>query len=220
MDIQNDLLACIERADRMEAMRLLDAWCAEHGRQRVVDAVLEPVLRTLGDSWQQKGGMNLAHGYMAAKITEAVLVQVAASTTHPGVVRGPVVLGNAEDDCHALGRRMVGTFLRAAGWQVEDLGNDVPAVTFVDAAVATGARVIGVSAMMYTTAVNIRQVRDELDRRGLAGRIRLAVGGAVFGIRPGLMAEVGGDGTCVNAIESPDLMARLWAAAEGGHAAP
>lgn len=219
MDMQNDILACIARADRLEAIRLLDAWCAEHGRRQVMAEVLEPVLRTLGESWQASGGMNLAHGYMAAKITEEVLLRVAAESTHSGVRRGPVVIGNAEDDCHALGRRMVGTFLRAAGWQVEDLGNDVPAATFVDAAVAKGARVIGVSAMMYTTAVNIRQVRGELDRRGLSGHIRLAAGGAVFGLRPDLLAEVGGDGTCANALEVPDLMARLWPADEA-HDAP
>ena len=82
---------------------------------------------------------------------------------------------------------------------------------FVDAALANGARVIGVSAMMLTTAENIRALRSEIDARGLGGRIQLAVGGAVFKLRPELMLEVGGDGTASSAIQAPELFERLWA---------
>jgi methanogenic corrinoid protein MtbC1 len=91
-----------------------------------------------------------------------------------------------------------------------DLGNDVPAAQFVDAAVEAGARVIGVSAMMYTTASNIRGIRDELDRRRLSGRIQIAVGGAVFKLRPELADEVGGDGTASSGFRAPQLFERLW----------
>ena len=124
--------------------------------------------------------------------------------------KGPVVIGNIEEDFHALGRRMVGTFLRAEGWIVHDLGNDVPATEFVDKALEVGARVIGVSAMMMTTARNVRKVRDEIDNRGLTGRIQLAVGGAVFRVCPGLAEEVGGDGTAPDALGAAGLFDRLW----------
>jgi methanogenic corrinoid protein MtbC1 len=105
---------------------------------------------------------------------------------------------------------MVAVFLRAAGWKVVDMGNDVAPADFVAAAVRHGARVIGVSAMMLTTAENIRAVREELDARGLSGRIRLAVGGAVFKLRPELVSEVGGDGTAPSAIQAPALFDILW----------
>jgi len=109
-----------------------------------------------------------------------------------------------------LGHRMVGIFLRTDGWIVHDLGNDVPAAVFVDKALETGARVIGASAMMMTTALNIERLREEIDRRGLAGRIQLAVGGAVFRVCPGLADEVGGDGTASDALGAADLFDRLW----------
>jgi methanogenic corrinoid protein MtbC1 len=128
--------------------------------------------------------------------------------------RGVAVLGNAEDDYHALGRRMVGTFLRVEGWQVVDLGNDVLPAAFVDAAEESGAKVIGVSAMMLTNAMNIAKVREELERRNLGGRIKLAVGGAVFAMRPELVAEVGGDGTSATAMDAPALFEALAAEAE------
>lgn len=148
---------------------------------------------------------------MAGKIAEDVLT---AAASVPGDlkldVKGPVVLGNIEDDFHSLGRKMVGVFLRAAGWRVIDLGNDVLPGEFVDQALAHGARVIGVSAMMLTTAGNIRDLRTELDSRGLSGKIRLAVGGAVFKLRPELVDEVGGDGSAPSAIQAPALIERLW----------
>jgi len=90
---------------------------------------------------------------------------------------------------------------------------------FVDAALAEGARVIGVSAMMLTNAENIARVRAELDRRGLSGRVKLAVGGAVFVMRPELVAEVGGDGTAATAMDAPALFERLAAEAAEAEAA-
>jgi methanogenic corrinoid protein MtbC1 len=161
-------------------------------------------------------GISLAQAYIAAKVAEDILDKIVSVHQISQLKsRGPVVIGNIEDDFHALGRRMVGTFLRAEGWEVHDLGNDVPAVDLVDQAVVVGARVIGVSAMMRTTADNIRAVRTELDRRGLTGRIQLAVGGAVFVIRPELVQTVGGDGTARNALEAPALFEKLQARACG-----
>jgi methanogenic corrinoid protein MtbC1 len=64
--------------------------------------------------------------------------------------------------------------------------------------------------MMYTTAGNIRKVRHELDKRNLSGRIQLAVGGAVFKLRPELAAEVGGDGTASSCFKTPALFEELW----------
>ncbi|MDE3032549.1 MAG: corrinoid-binding protein, partial [Acidobacteriota bacterium] len=93
---------------------------------------------------------------------------------------------------------------------------------FLDAAEAQGARVIGASAMMYTTAKNAARLREELERRGQAGRIQLALGGAVFKLRPELVATFGGDGTAPSAVEAPALFERLWqcATAQRGEAAP
>jgi len=91
------------------------------------------------------------------------------------------------------------------------LGNDVPPQDFIAAVLEHDARVIGVSAMMLTTAENIRALRIEIDAQGLGGKVQLAVGGAVFKLRPELTHEVGGDGTASSAIQAPELFDRLWA---------
>ncbi|MFA7176187.1 MAG: hypothetical protein WC114_02975, partial [Smithellaceae bacterium] len=72
------------------------------------------------------------------------------------------------------------------------------------------------SAMMHTTALNIRKLRDLIDARGLNHQLKLAVGGAVFNWRPDLVAEVGGDGTARNATGVDALFQRLRDAAKGG----
>jgi methanogenic corrinoid protein MtbC1 len=207
------VLAALVNADRRAAERSIEEWVAEHGALGAYSDLLEPALEELGRQWDAGRPMVLAQAYLAAKITEALLVRLAADAPPLAPARGPVVLGNIEDDYHALGRNMVRTFLEASGWRVVDLGNDVLPATFVDAALDSGARVIGASAMMYSSARNIARLRAELDGRGLSGRIQLAVGGAVFVLRPGLVAEVGGDGTARNALTAPALIEALDAKA-------
>jgi len=213
MDIQQSLIERIHLGDRVGANALLDAWASEHGYECLLAEVLDPALILIGEEWSSSETFTLAQAYVAAKVTQDMLDKISArriSSFGELPPKGSVVIGNIEGDFHALGRRMVGTFLRAEGWIVHDLGNDVPAAIFVDKAQEVGARVIGVSAMMMTTARNVRRVREEIDRRGLTGKIQLAAGGAVFRVCPGLAEEVGADGTASDALGAAGLFERLW----------
>ncbi|MBU0935240.1 MAG: cobalamin-dependent protein [Spirochaetes bacterium] len=180
------------------------------GYPELIHGLVEPVLRRAGEMWGESK-ISLAQSYVAGKVTELLLDEYLKSGSAPvgDGSRGVIIMGNIEDDFHVLGRRMVIAFLRLHGWQVVDLGNDVPAADFVDAAVRHGACIIGVSAMMLTTALNIKAVRVELDRRNLGDSIKLAVGGAIFRLRPDLVQELGADGTADSAMEAPQLMERL-----------
>lgn len=221
MDICEAMIEMIANADRAGANRVMDEWGAKHENENLLVDVLGPVLKIVGEKWQEKEEFSLAQAYVASKITEDALEKYsgAGADQVPGSeAKGPVVLGNIEDDVHALGRRIVATFLRADGWVVHDLGIDVEPKTFVDEAIKVGAKVIGISAMIYTTAEHIQQVRSEIDNRDLTGRVQLAVGGVVFRLRPELVEQFGGDGTAENALGAPALFDRLWdtAVKEGG----
>jgi len=210
-----ELLDAIQRADRVGANAVIDAWALGRSFRRVIPDLLSPTLDTFGRLWAHgEDGISLATGYVASKIAEDVLSRVLLEATASGAparpAKGPVVLGNVEDDFHPLGRKMVAAFLRADGWEVHDLGVDIGPAQFLDKAEESGARVIGASAMMYTTAKNIAKLREEIDRRGLRGQIQLAVGGAVFKLRPELVEAFGGDGTAPSAVEAPLLFERLW----------
>lgn len=207
--------------ERELAGRLLDEYTGTGSCYRTMIEVLEPLLQDIGDNWAEEK-LSLAQGFVAGKVAEDLLLKIHEADKGRAIApeKGPVVLGNIEDDFHSFGRRLVSVFLQSAGWRVIDLGNDVAAEEFVDRAVEDGARIIGVSAMMYTTAENIRKVRNEIDRRNLSGKIRLAVGGAVFKLRPELVEDVGGDGTAANGFQAPALFDRLWEMSCKGEAAP
>jgi methanogenic corrinoid protein MtbC1 len=202
------LVALIVAGEYGPAKALLNAGVEALGHRRTISDILEPALDEIGRRWDREQ-ISLAAGYLAGKVAEDLFLHAAQHQQSLPLDKGPVIIGNTEDDYHALGRKMVGIFLQTAGWRVIDLGNDVPANQFVDAALEHGARIIGVSAMMFTTARNIAAVRREIDRRIPDGSVRLAVGGAVFKIRPELVGELGGDGTAANAIDVPALFDRL-----------
>jgi len=88
------------------------------------------------------------------------------------------VIGSVQGDLHDIGKNLVGIMLQGAGFEVIDLGHDVAPERFVDAAVAAGAPVIGMSALLTTTMSGMKDVVALLGARGLRGRIRTIVGGA------------------------------------------
>lgn len=214
MDIkekQELISSLINEGERDEAIEWLLTWSSEDSFKVVNATILEPMLIKWGKLWMQ-GKLSLAHGYLSGKVAEGFYTHAANDkefASQKAKSKGVVVLGNIEDDFHPLGRRLVGIYAKSAGWTIIDLGNDVPAELFVEKAIQHKADIIAVSAMMFTTAKNIAKVRTELDKQELSGKIKLAVGGAVFKLRPELVADIGGDGTADNAMETPALFDRL-----------
>ena len=203
------LLKIMMNADRAGAVALIDEVLTSGiGSRQVITDILDPAIVQLGRMWEQES-MSLSQNFVASKIAEDILLRCIPDKSEHTHSKGAVVIGNIEDDFHSLGRKAVGLFLTAAGWDVHDLGNDVPAEELLEKAIEVNACVIGASAMMQTTALNIRKVRHLIDERGLTDRIKLAVGGAVFNWRPDLVAEVGGDGTAHNAVSADELFTRL-----------
>ena len=91
---------------------------------------------------------------------------------------GKVVVGTVKGDLHDIGKNLVGIMLEGAGFEVFDVGSDVEAEVFVDRAEAEGANIIGLSALLTTTMVNMKTVIDLVRERGLENKIQVVVGGA------------------------------------------
>ena len=89
-----------------------------------------------------------------------------------------VVIGTVQGDIHDIGKNLVAIMLRGAGFEVIDLGKDVPAHKFVEVAVQEKAKVIGMSALLTTTMPAMKEVVDRLKKRGLDGKIKTIIGGA------------------------------------------
>jgi len=208
---QKRLAYLISEGEKDKAVEMLAACAQETSFKNVVFEILEPMLIEWGKLWML-GKLSLAHGYLSGKVAEEfyilALKDAAFKSTSSGN-KGTIVLGNIEDDFHPLGRRLVSIYSQAAGWNIVDLGNDVTSEIFIEKAIEHQADIIAISAMMFTTAKNIIKVRNAIDSQGLSSKISLAVGGAVFKLRPGLVEEVGGDGTAETAIQAPQLFDRL-----------
>ncbi len=120
---------------------------------------------------------------------------------------GKVVIGTVKGDMHDIGKNLVGIMLKGAGFEVIDLGSDVPAERFVDTAADEGASVIGLSALLTTTMAGMRAVVDLIRERGLDGDIRVIVGGAP--LSKAFAAEIGAAGYGYDATSAVDLVKEL-----------
>lgn len=92
--------------------------------------------------------------------------------------RGKVILGSVKGDLHDIGKNLVGIMLEGAGFEVVDLGIDVPPEKFVETAIEKNAAVIGVSSLLTTTMSNMKGVVELIGEQGLSGKVKVLVGGA------------------------------------------
>jgi 5-methyltetrahydrofolate--homocysteine methyltransferase len=91
---------------------------------------------------------------------------------------GKVVIGTVKGDVHDIGKNLVGIMLKGAGYEVVDLGKDVKAEEFVEAAKRESASAIGMSALLTTTMPVMKDVIELLGEEGLKDSIKIIIGGA------------------------------------------
>jgi 5-methyltetrahydrofolate--homocysteine methyltransferase len=122
---------------------------------------------------------------------------------------GKVVIGSVQGDLHDIGKNLVGIMLKGAGFEVIDLGNDVPPEKFVEAARTEGASIIGMSALLTTTMPVMKRTVDLLEEKGLRSKIRIIIGGAP--VSEEFAQQIGADGygyDSTNAVESVKRLVR------------
>ena len=123
--------------------------------------------------------------------------------------RKKVVLATVKGDLHDIGKKIVGMMLEGAGYQVVDLGIDVPKRTIVRAVGKDHPGVLGLSALLTTTMSYMREVIDSLERAGLRRRVRVVIGGAP--VTRSYADEIGADGYAPDAASALGLIKRLTA---------
>ncbi len=92
--------------------------------------------------------------------------------------KGTIVIGTIEGDIHSIGKDIVATMLKIAGFKVVDLGRDVAIKAYVDKAKETNADVVASSALMTTTMVSQIQIEEQLKEAGIRDSLKTMVGGA------------------------------------------
>lgn len=110
---------------------------------------------------------------------------------------GKIVFGTVEGDIHSIGKNIVVTLLEAAGFDVYDLGENVPVETFIRKVKELKPDLLGLSALMTTTVTHQRDVIEQLNAENLRGGVKVIVGGAPT--TPKWAEEIGADGWAENA---------------------
>ncbi len=137
-------------------------------------------IRKVGDLWEEGEYFlpELVQGAEAMKAAMAI-IQPALSEQQAGHrSRGRVVIGTVAGDLHDIGKSLVGTLLSANGFEVHDLGSDVPLAAFVDKAREVDAGIVAASALLTTTMGAQEQLVTALEQAQLPSRPRVLVGGA------------------------------------------
>ncbi len=138
---------------------------------------------------------------MAGEAMKAVVAVIDPELAKRGARRqtlGNFVIGTVKGDIHDIGKTLVATMLSAAGFQVHDLGVDVPAERFAAKAREVGAAIVGASALLTTTMVNQKSIIEALDDLGLRPSVKVMVGGAP--VTRAWASQIGADGYSEDAI--------------------
>jgi len=120
---------------------------------------------------------------------------------------GMVVMATIQSDIHDIGKNIVATLLTTGGFEVLDLGVDVPIKRIIATALESRADIIGCSAMLTTSMPFMADLVDTLKAMGERERFRVMVGGA--SVTPDFAAHIGADGSAPNAVQALQLARRL-----------
>lgn len=205
---QGDLLfETVVRGRKNKILNLIEIALAEgKDPQGMIDDSLIPAINYVGDLFERQTY------FLPQLIASAETMEQGIGILEPILAQGraseplaTVVIATVEHDIHDIGKNLVALMLRNYGYRVIDLGKDVPAEEIVDTAEREQADIIGLSALMTTTMMEMKKVVALVRERGLD--VKIMIGGAV--ITQGFADEIGADGYSKDAQEAVVLAARL-----------
>lgn len=141
----------------------------------------------------------------AMEILKPLLTSAAAAD--PSLKKARIVIATVQTDIHDIGKNIVASMLAAAGYEIIDMGVDVPLNSIIDKAEETRADIIALSALLTTSMPYMKDLIDLLQARGLRQKYRVMVGGA--SVTPEWAESIGADGTGRDAVEAVRLARRL-----------
>ncbi len=205
---EDALFEAVRRGLKEEARTAAEAALASREPLDVVNTSLIPALDVVGDGFE-KGTIFLPQLLQAATAAqaafEAVKAKIAAQGKPTSSNKGKIVVATVKGDVHDIGKNIVRVILENYGYDVLDLGRDVPPERVVEAVRTTGAKLVGLSALMTTTVPNMKATIDALHAAKLDCKVW--VGGAV--LTPSYAKEIGADFFCKDAKASADLAKQI-----------
>jgi 5-methyltetrahydrofolate--homocysteine methyltransferase len=201
------LTAAVEAGNRTAAAELTQTAISEDTDPRAILAAMTAAMDVVGRKFQD-GEMFVPEMLIAARAMKAGTAILEPALIAAGVVpEHTAVVGTVEGDLHDIGKNLVAMMWKGAGFEVVDLGVNVPGSAFVAAARDHHASIIGVSALLTTTMPSMRGVIEAVRAAGLPAKV--VIGGAPT--TPEFAAQIGADGYASDAGAAVDLARRLLA---------
>jgi len=195
----------------------IDEGKAEEIARRVISEKIDPWLaikysiaeaaREVGVKFDC-GDYFLPHLVMAGDLIEKLVAILEKAIPAEKVEKKRVVvIGTVRGDMHSIGKNIVATMMRAGGFQVHDLGVDVPSSSFIQRAVECKADLIALSSLLTTTMPYQKEVIDELKSMGLRSQFKILIGGGP--VTKQYAQLIGADGFGKDGVEALDEAKRL-----------
>lgn len=193
-------------AEETEA-RLRELLQAGTGPEVLLREAMIPAMEVVGNLFQG-GEFYLPEMLMAARAMQAGMeVLKPALVQHGTGFLGKVVMGTVQGDIHDIGKNLVTLTLQGAGFEVVDLGVDVSPERFVDAVREHVPLALGMSALLTTTMLSMKETIDALREAGLRNEVKVMVGGAA--VRADFADEIGADFYGPDSVAARDYVRRL-----------
>jgi len=146
--------------------------------EKILGAGLIEAMNEVGTRFES-GEMYVPEMLIAARAMQSGLGILRPHLTESGVkALGKVVIGTVKGDLHDIGKNLVAMMLEGAGFEVIDLGTDVPPERFAAAVRQHAPDIVGMSALLTTTMVNMRATLEAIEDIGLRKKVKVIIGGA------------------------------------------
>ena len=208
-DINVEISDAIVNLDKDKAINL--AKKAVSDNLNLVDVIEKGFgggLKRIGDLWNE-GEFFLPELMVGGTIMQEALNILMPHLKQKGDTfsKGKVVIATIEGDIHSIGKTIVGTMLSANGFEVHDLGADVPAEKIINEAIEKDADIIGVSALLTSTMIGQKKLIEILEEKKIRDKFKVILGGAP--VTQNWVDDCGADGYAPSAIEAINLVKSL-----------
>ena len=204
MSILDDISEALQKGDHDTVGQLTAQAIDDNvGVQTILDDGLIAGMSIVGEKFK-KHQIFLPHVLLSARAMYAGMDLLKPLMLKDNVKTiGKVVIGSVKGDLHDIGKNLAGIMLKGAGFEVIDLGSDVPPEKFVQTAIAENADAIGMSALLTTTMSGMKDVIELMKSEGIYGKVKVVIGGAP--VTKEFAQEIGADSYAfdgINAVET------------------
>lgn len=187
----NELKQALTELEEETVLNIVQARMAAGDDPKEIFATCQAGMKQVGQLYE-RGEYFLPELMMAGEIFKQVTKLLESQITIESVpVRGKIVFGTVENDIHDIGKDLVVGMLRSAGFEVIDLGIDVPAQKFVEAVQESGARIVGLSGLLTLAFDSMKETVEALETAGLRPGVKVMIGGG--SINEKVLAFAGAD---------------------------